>query len=131
MTQSPAPWAPPAPPPGALQFDPAIAVEFVSALIGGDGWTYPITFQTFGDDLKRKDPRLANHFQGPLSGAVGAIHFYEMQGRGIFLTVNEMRAGGRRAGDVVGLRALFVDSDTGPIPGEKFTLPPHIRVRTP
>src|SRR6185295_14608908 len=50
---------------------------------------------------------------------------------GIFLTINGTNFRGRTASDVVELRALFVDSDKGPIPLDKYTLPPHIRVRTP
>jgi hypothetical protein len=90
------------------------------------------TFQTFDDNVERSKARGARPFVRILHGTL-AQHWNELaklnaQGAGIFVTVNATNLKGRRAEDVVRVRALFVDLDGAPLPS---TGPrPHIIVET-
>ncbi len=112
-----------------LSFNAALAAQFIAALTGSPDTN--VTWQTFDDDDKRKSESLTQMFHGTLAGCAVRLAQLNASGAGIFVCVNETDLRGRKADNVVGLRALFVDSDTGPIPNERFALAPHFRVKTP
>lgn len=74
----------------------------------------PVTWQIFGD---RKEfnviPRVIN---GSLEDKHRELIRLNKQGAGVFVTVNETDLKGRKAHNVVGLRALFIDKDDGETP---------------
>ena len=89
------------------------------------------TFQTFDDDSKRKDPKLARIFHGSLEQ-----HFHEMcplqaRGAGVFVTINETDADGRKTKNIKKVRAVFVDLDGSPLdPVMAAPLTPQIIVQS-
>jgi KaiC/GvpD/RAD55 family RecA-like ATPase len=90
------------------------AALFIETLTG-DAET-PCTWQTFDDDEQRKDDSLARVLHGPLSKVRDELTRLSSRRAGIFVTVNATDLRGRRAENVMGLRALFVDCDTGDLP---------------
>jgi hypothetical protein len=75
----------------------------------------PVTFQTFDDDEKRKDPRLARIFHGTLDEHSRALTNLNNQRAGIFLMINRGDGKGRKAQNVIGVRAVFLDLDGSPL----------------
>ncbi len=111
-----------------------LAIRFLDALAGAPGGFH--SFQTF-DDLEidgkpRKFGDLARLCHGAFSGCCAALESCNAAGAGVFVTVNETDFHGRHVKNVVGLRAVFVDKDDGPIDENRInpTCPPSIRVRT-
>ncbi|MER8941259.1 AAA family ATPase [Mesorhizobium sp. M0915] len=90
------------------------------------------TFQTFDDDEKRQDKKLAKTLHGTLEQHGDTLKRLNEAGAGIFFTVNKTDGSGRRkAPNIIGIRALYVDKDNGPVDDVlKHTLPPHIVVKT-
>ena len=86
------------------------------------------TFQTFDDDVDRKDTRLVRVIHGSLTENFELLCSLNDQGAGVFVTVNETNFTGRKATDIVRVRALFSDLDGVPRP-ENF-LTPSIEVET-
>jgi uncharacterized protein (DUF927 family) len=94
------------------------------------------SFQTF-DDLKadtgspmQKRNHLSKIFQSHFSDEIAAkLSELNSRGAGVFVMVNKGDGCGRKAENVNGLRALFVDSDNGELPS--LPSPPSIEVQTP
>jgi hypothetical protein len=90
------------------------------------------TIQTFDDDADRKSHDLVKlvHVPGdiPYNYHVRLEELNE-QGAGIYLTVNETNGQGRKAGDVVRVRAVFADLDGSPI-DPVWEYPPSMAVES-
>ena len=72
------------------------------------------TFQTFDDSpMRRKE--LAKILHGSLEAHAATLAKLNDQGAGIFVTINQTDLKGRKAENIVALRAAFVDSDCGDI----------------
>ncbi|MBM3299138.1 MAG: hypothetical protein FJY85_04200, partial [Deltaproteobacteria bacterium] len=89
------------------------------------------TFQTFPDDKKNGDHRLAKILHGTFAEHRDTLVSLNERGAGIFVMVNEGDGKGRKAENVTGIRGLFADFDGVPLPP---LLPerarPHIIVET-
>jgi hypothetical protein len=72
------------------------------------------TFQTF-DDSPHKRPSLAHVLHGSLDILWNDLAGLSQNGAGIFVCVNETNLMGRKAGDIVRVRALFADLDGAPL----------------
>lgn len=72
------------------------------------------TFQVF-DDGPDKKKELARTLIGSLSEVIDFLEEYSAQGAGVFVTVNETNGSGRKAKDIIRVRALFVDLDGAPL----------------
>jgi P4 family phage/plasmid primase-like protien len=107
-----------------MQFDMGAAQQFIGAITGDLGT--PCTWQTISD--KKGTPNLNKVIHGPLHEVEDELKNLNRRGAGIFLTINETNLSGRKAADIVSLRALFVDSDAGPV--KNAPLPPTLRVRS-
>lgn len=95
------------------------------ALFGG-----AFTFQTF-DDSKRKLPGLSRVLHGSLREHATTLAELNARGAGIFFMVNEGDGMGRKVGNVIAVRALFVDLDGAPLaPVKAASLPPHCIVES-
>lgn len=84
------------------------AAEAFLALLDPDAASW--TFQTF-DDTKAKRDELARVIHGTLAGCAESLARLNRLGAGIFVTVNRTDGNGRKAENITGLRALFVDED--------------------
>lgn len=101
------------------------AEAFLSHLTGGSG--SGLCFQTFHDtDKGPKDSSLARAYSGPLARYRTALDEMQRRGSGVFVTVNETDGQGRKAANIVALRALFVDFDGPQV--RPFAIPPSIEV---
>jgi len=98
------------------------------ALIGGSDAT---TFQTFDDDEERKQRALAKIKHGQLSNHRVDLELLNAKGAGVFFMVNQGDGKGRRAPNVLAVRALFADLDGAPLqPVLDCPLAPHAVVET-
>ncbi|RUW47671.1 hypothetical protein EOA32_28105 [Mesorhizobium sp. M1A.F.Ca.ET.072.01.1.1] len=90
------------------------------------------TFQTFDDDEARQDRKLTKTLHGTLAQHGDTLKRLNAAGAGIFFTVNKTDGSGdRKSENIVGIRALYVDKDNGPVDDVlKHTMPPHIVVKT-
>lgn len=86
------------------------AERFLEALTGSAGT--PVTWQSF-DDSTAKKKALARILHGPLVEHETELRELNDRGAGIFVTINETDLRGRKAGNVVALRAGFADDDRG------------------
>ena len=111
------------PKPGGQVFDEA--ARFLKLL---DPEAKRFTFQTFDDDLDRKDGSLTRVIHGSLAENFEELCRLNDGGAGIFVTVNETDFKGRATANIVRIRALFSDLDGAPRP-ENF-LAPSIEVET-
>lgn len=88
-----------------------------------------LTFQTFDDDSDRKLGQLISVLHGTLLEHADKLKALNEAGAGIFVMVNEGDLQGRKAANVVAVRALFVDLDGAPIePALESAVPPDIVV---
>lgn len=85
-------------------------------------------FQTFDDNKQRKDQSLARVFNGSLDEHWSTLVKLNLQGAGIFVTVNATDGEGRKRENIVRLRAIFQEADRNntPLP----PLEPHIEVES-
>ena len=93
-----------------------------------DPTTDIFTFQTFDDDENRKDKSLAHTIHGSFDALRDDLIEMNIDGCGIFVTINETDLKSRKAENIVRIRAIFQDDDdhfTG-----AFPLPPSIVVRS-
>jgi Family of unknown function (DUF5906)/RepB DNA-primase N-terminal domain len=110
----------------------AEAERFLKAL---DPDTDRFTFQVFDDDKERKRARGRDKFARVLHGTL-AEHWPTLvklnkQRAGIYVTINATDFKGRRAKNIVRVRAVFVDLDGSPLePVSAAALPPHIVTET-
>jgi hypothetical protein len=73
------------------------------------------TFQTFDDDQGRKSKELISIFHGTLDAHYETLVRYNQRGAGIFVCINQTNLNGRKNGDILKVRACFVDLDGAPI----------------
>jgi P4 family phage/plasmid primase-like protien len=102
------------------------AARFVEALTGGADT--PCTWQTFDDSKERSDKGLARIVHGPLSAISSKLESLSAEGAGVFVAINATDLKGRNSENVTALRALFVDSDNGPLPA--LPVPPSMVVQS-
>lgn len=107
--------------------DATQAAAFIAALTGTDGWTTPVTFQTFADSGEH--PELAHIYNGSLTQHAETLRSLNLRGAGVFLTIQQTNLKGRRADCITAARAAFIDADDHE--ERTFALPPSITVRTP
>jgi putative DNA primase/helicase len=93
-----------------------IDLEMAGAFLNALELKGRFSFQTFGD-AKGSPRRLVRQLHGPASLEM-LMHLAELnqQGAGIFVTVNRTDGKGRKATNIVGVRALFIDGDNLPQP---------------
>ena len=88
------------------------------------------TFQTF-DDTERKEKSLTRVLHGSFEKHCPTLEKLNDRGAGIFVTVNETNLNGRKADNIVRIRAVFADLDDAPLkPVREFGLRPHIIIET-
>jgi P4 family phage/plasmid primase-like protien len=100
--------------------------KFLNVLnLGGN-----FTFQTFTD--KKDCPVYPKMLHGRLEDHAEELKRLNRDGAGVFVAINETNGNGRKASDIVRVRAHFIDSDYEPIEEvcKRFPLPPHMIVET-
>lgn len=86
-----------------------------------------VTFQTFDDtEEEEKNPELVRILHGSIDQCATGLERLNAAGAGVFITVNETDLTGRKARNVVAVRALFADFDEGP--PDAFALDPSFTV---
>jgi hypothetical protein len=85
-----------------------------------------VTFQVF-DDSPAKDSSRAKVYHGTLADFAPALKAKSAAGCGVFVTVNETDGQGRKAENIIRVRALFVDIDDAEEPA--WQLPPSFICR--
>lgn len=95
----------------------------------GDVKCDDFTFQAFKDTLP-KDPKKAKHTTGTFTGCAQFLIHKQREGCGAFVTVNQCNGMGRKAENVMKIRALFIDCDGAPWEPPAEALKPHIRVES-
>jgi putative DNA primase/helicase len=93
------------------QFDREQAGAFLRFL---DPEASRFTFQIY-DDGPAKRPEMAAWFHGSLDALWGELCRLSRAGAGIFVTINETDFKGRKAGNIIRIRALFADLDGAPL----------------
>ena len=73
------------------------------------------TFQTFDDNQDRKSKSLVRVLHGTLAHDASALKRLNDNGAGIFVTINGTNHRGRKAKNIVRIRALWVDLDGAPL----------------
>lgn len=86
------------------------AEAFLSAL---DPDAESFTFVTLDDDAARKNPGLTRHFRGCLADQWVSLCATNSLGAGVFVVINADDGKGRKAANVVRVRAVWHDDDTG------------------
>jgi hypothetical protein len=88
--------------------DPAADLR---SLIGDelDGFT----FQTFDDKAVRKDSSLARIYHGTLKDLSNALVTLNRAKAGVFVTINRTDMAGRKAANIIQVRAVWIDDDEG------------------
>jgi P4 family phage/plasmid primase-like protien len=109
------------------EYSMADATKFLNLLHEGGSFT----FQTFSDN-KEERPVFPTIRHGQLEEHAEELKCLNAEGAGIFITVNETNGMGRKATDIVRVRAHFIDSDHEPIEEvcKRFPLKPHMTVET-
>jgi len=74
------------------------------------------TFQTFDDSKGRQNPSLTKVLHGTLDEHWDTLANLNNQGAGVFITVNETNLSGRTTQDMVNVRAMYREDDTGGLP---------------
>ena len=93
------------------QFDREQAAVFLRFL---DPEASRFTFQSC-DDNEAKRPGLGRVFHGSLSDVWGELRRLSRHGAGVFVCINETDFKGRKANNIVRVRALFADLDGAPL----------------
>src|SRR5262245_53266826 len=89
------------------------------------------TFQTFDDNQERNDKKLARVIHATMSDCWNELVSLNDKGAGVFVTICETDGQGRKAQNVVRVRALFVDLDGAPLdPVMRDPRTPHIDVES-
>jgi hypothetical protein len=103
----------------------ADAVAFLERFTG------QLSFQTFDERREGRDPRLSRVFHGSLETHWHDLFDLNERGAGVFVMVNEGNGRGRKASDVLRIRAVFCDLDGAPIePVLNVKLRPHLIVES-
>jgi RecA-family ATPase len=71
------------------------------------------TFQTFDDNKERKDPALIRVLHGSLEERASQLIALNERGAGIFVTINETDGNGRKVENIVRVRAIWQEDDSG------------------
>lgn len=109
-----------------MEIDQQAAVRFLAALSPDTAYT----FQTF-DDAKRGRKGLSRVLHGTYAAKAGQLAELNRKGAGVFVMVNRGDGMGRKADNVTGCRALFLDLDGSPIePVLAAPIPPRIVVES-
>lgn len=109
-----------------MQIDTASAVRFLAALSGDTMHT----FQTF-DDAGHARRGLTDIVHGAFTAKAARLQALNANGAGVFVMVNRGDGYGRKAANVTGCRALFVDLDGAPLePVLAAPIPPRIVVES-
>lgn len=109
-----------------MEIDLAAAARFLAALSPDTHYT----FQTF-DDAKRGRNGMTRVLHGTLAAQSRRLVALNDKGAGVFVMVNRGDGNGRRANNVTGCRALFLDLDGSPIePVLAAPIPPRITVES-
>lgn len=87
----------------------------------------PVTFQCFHDQKASDKPAFILH--GSIDEHFDRLQRANQDGYGVFVCVNRTDGRGRKKENITALRALFVDSDNGPLPSE-MALQPNIIVES-
>jgi hypothetical protein len=88
-------------------------------------------FRTFDDDKNRQDKSLTKTFFGTLAEHAAALQRLNQKGAGVFVVVNETDGKGRKAENIIRVRAVFIDLDGAPLPPVMaIRSKPHIVVET-
>lgn len=113
----------------ALQSEAAAddAERFLHLLAPGE----PVTFQTFGEGATKGRRDLSHILHGSLAQHAGTLASFNARGAGVYWMPNRGDGKGRKAGNVRGIRALFVDLDGAPLePVRAAALQPHCIVES-
>ncbi len=73
----------------------------------------PFTFQSTGEGKQKGNLSLVRILHGPFQQRLGELAALNNQGAGIFVTVNETNERGRKAKDIIRVRAIWQDDDCG------------------
>jgi len=76
------------------------------------------TFQTFDDDSERKNSKLAKikHCnENEYNDTLKCLNALNEEGAGVYMCVNETNRHGRKADDIIKVRAVFADLDGAPL----------------
>jgi hypothetical protein len=101
--------------------------QAVDHLLALDETAETFTFQTFDDNRRRKDKRLARILHGTLIDVWPELERLNRKGAGIFVTVNETDGTGRRLANIVRARAVFQEDDGA---GKPLPLEPHLLIES-
>lgn len=103
------------------------AAAFLDLLAHGEN----VTFQTFGEGSAKGQGGLSHILHGTLEQHLQTLESLSARGAGIFVMVNAGDGKGRKAPNVRGVRALFVDLDGAPLePIMTAPLPPQCIVES-
>lgn len=92
-----------------------------------DNWT----FQTFADNTERQDRSLAQILHAHTGPVAARLFDLNKRGAGVFAMINRGDGKGRKAQNVVEVRAVFVDLDGAPLSGiENASLEPHLIIES-
>jgi hypothetical protein len=106
----------------------AEATRFLKLL---DPTATKFAFRTFDDDHDRDDENLIKNFYGTLAKYGAKLERLNQKGAGVFVTINETDGIGRKAENIVRVRAVFVDLDGAPLqPVLRNRVKPQIIVET-
>jgi putative DNA primase/helicase len=93
------------------KFDKEQAIAFLKVI---DPGATRFSFQTF-DDSPGKRPDRVRLMHGTLDELWAGLCRLSLYGAGVFVTINETDLSGRKAGNIVRVRALFADLDGAPL----------------
>lgn len=118
----------------------SIDIKMAARFLDLFGTKESFSFQTFADKKVSPDaaamkgykqPKLARILHGTLLKHAEELARLNKEGAGVFFTVNETDGQGRKAGNIIRVRALFVDLDGAPLdPVLAHEIKPHIVVES-
>lgn len=105
------------------------AERFLESL---DGIQTPYCFQTIPNQVSQRVPRI---YYGTFEDVKGALIDANINGDGVFVTINETNGKGRTANDITRVRSLFIDKDDGRLSDlmtdlHSIALTPHVVVES-
>ena len=109
-----------------LSFDFEATRKFLFALAGRDDEKF--IFQTFDDVEEGKNLALVRTLYGTFKEHKAQLQLLNESGAGVFVTINKSNGSRRKGENIIGLRALFVDKDNGPLC--EFKILPSILVQS-
>jgi hypothetical protein len=108
--------------------DIAEAARFLKPL---DPTATKFEFRAFDDNAERDDEKLTKTFFGTLDEYAAELKRLNDKGAGVFVTINQTDGIGRKAENIVRVRAVFADLDGAPLdPVKEAPLKPHIIVES-